>query len=536
MRGEMTTVAARLRRLRVDISEPGGPGLGSRTLLAALAVGFVLLGGGSLDLGPGEARLGLAAGDAVGPLGRVFGGWDPGLLPGRVLPSQLWAWGEGTFPTSASVRWPEAIAAVLIGLIVARRVGRGLGPRAGVLTGLALFGSVALIDRSAAGGVDWLAGLGVVAALDRILGTRSDAVAGLWAAFALLAGGWPALVAIVLPVVVLGRPGRTLSAPLLVPPLIALIGWSAWALSAGRAEAWGAALALPLTRKPCWWLPLAALGLGLPWSPLAALAAWRPVRAGWPAPGRALVLGWLQVSGASVLAGTLIPGLAAAARMPALVGLAVTAAAVGDRFWADGQRLPVGARRAFLGLALALALIWALIVAPAGGYLAAAVSYYRPASILLIGLALGTALAAVASARARNPRGAIGALVAVAVGLKLAHAGVYVPEWNYRSSQGPWGRAIGQWVPPTWPIYTVHTWPADLAFATGHPVRQLPNEKSLGFEPTARPLFVLLHPAEFEHWPASAPALIPVRSFEDQHGGRRILARTPGAIRIRDEE
>jgi hypothetical protein len=50
---------------------------------------------------------------------------------------------------------------------------------------------------------------------------------------AFLAGGWPALAAIALPIVVIGRPGKTLSAPLLVPALAAAAGWSAWALAAG---------------------------------------------------------------------------------------------------------------------------------------------------------------------------------------------------------------------------------------------------------------------------------------------------------------
>jgi hypothetical protein len=142
----------------------------------------------------------------------------------------------------------------------------------------------------------------------------------------------------------------------------------------------------------------------------------------------------------------------------------------------------------------------------------------------------------VASARRGTARGAIGAVAAVAIGLKLFHYGVYVPEWNYRFSQGPWGRAIGQWVPPSWPIYTVHAWPADLAFATGHPVRQLPNERSLVFEPRTRPLFILLHPAEFDHWPEHAPALIKVRVFQDPYGGSRVLARTTGDVRVRGRE
>ncbi len=64
-------------------------------------------------------------------------------------------------------------------------------------------------------------------------------------------------------------------------------------------------------------------------------------------------------------------------------------------------------------------------------------------------------------------------MVLVAIALKLAHWGYYVPEMNYRTSAGPWGRAIGQWVPEKHPVYTLHAWPADLAYAINRPVRQL---------------------------------------------------------------
>ena len=40
-------------------------------------------------------------------------------------------------------------------------------------------------------------------------------------------------------------------------------------------------------------------------------------------------------------------------------------------------------------------------------------------------------------------------------------------------SQGPWGRAVGQWVPPNWPLYVVHAWSDDLLFHTERPVRQI---------------------------------------------------------------
>ena len=74
------------------------------------------------------------------------------------------------------------------------------------MVGLCLFGSVALIDRSAGAGLDLIAGLATVAALDRLLGRGSDLVAGAWAGLAFLAAGWPPVVLIVLATVVIGRP------------------------------------------------------------------------------------------------------------------------------------------------------------------------------------------------------------------------------------------------------------------------------------------------------------------------------------------
>jgi hypothetical protein len=119
-------------------------------------------------------------------------------------------------------------------------------------------------------------------------------------------------------------------------------------------------------------------------------------------------------------------------------------------------------------------------------------------------------------------------LTAVAISLKVAHWGYYIPEWNYRHGQGPWGRAIGQWVVPEWPIYTVHSWSAALAFATEHPVRQLRHPKSLGLQDGPSPRFVLLFDSEFEHWPPSAPPLVKVATFQDDRGSTRVLARTAG--------
>lgn len=551
---EPISAAYPTRRLRADVAEPEpAVGLPAATAIwIAIAGAFALLYAGSLDLNEAEAHLGLSIAAGLGPFGQVFGGWDPSVWPAQVAAGRLWAWADGGRVLAGTVRWPAAIAGVLLGAFLSRRLTAALGPRAGVLAGLAWFGCLGLVDGpggfaammitflgsclgldprallSGLGtppGVDLIAGLGVVAALDRIINRGTGWVAGLWAALAFLAGGWPPLVVIALATVVLGRRGSTLSWKLALPPLVAAVAWSAWALRASPA-AWGAALTLPLTQRSAWLLAPEVALLSLPWGPLALLATRRSVRIGWADEGKSLVFGWLQVAGAAALAGTLIPGLAAAARLPALAGLAVAAAACADRAWA-GELAPAS-RRLVLVVGLNVATLWAALIVPGGSYLAMAIAYYRPIALGLVVLGIATSLAALGGALTGRPRWALGAVLAVAVGLKVAHAGIYVPESNYRLSQGPWGRAIGQWVPPKWPIYTLHPWPVSLAFATGHPVRQIVDERLLSDLPGPRPQFVLLQPEEFEHWRPSAPKLIKVRTFQDEAGRPRVLARTEG--------
>jgi hypothetical protein len=313
--------------------------------------------------------------------------------------------------------------------------------------------------------------------------------------------------------------------------------WSVWALAFAPVEVWAAALTLPLTKHPDWSMSLGVLALGLPWSPFTALVASRKLRDAWAREERGWVMGWLQVAGASLVAGTIVPGLSAAARVPALAGIAVSAAAVCHQVWVSGTALPNGPRRSFLFMATCEVLAGSAFLILGGGYLAAAVSYYRPIAIVLVCSALATGLLVLGDATKGNLRGVLRAVVAVAILLKTAHWGVYAPEWNYRFSQGPWGRAIGQFVPPNWPIYTIISWPADLAFSTGRPVRQLAEPQLLKFKSLERTQFVLLHPAEFQHWPKNAPRLILVREFQDERGCSRVLARTEGSLaRARAEE
>ena len=100
-------------------------------------------------------------------------------------------------------------------------------------------------------------------------------------------------------------------------------------------------------------------------------------------------------------------------------------------------------------------------------------AYYRVLGIsmsILIIVVAGLCWLALANRKAGV---ALATLVLIAIGLKFAYWGYYVPEWNYRYSQGPWARAIAQWVPRKWTLYTIHEWPPDLAFFTKRSVRQL---------------------------------------------------------------
>jgi hypothetical protein len=502
-----------------------------RLALIALALGFVALGAEGLDIGPTEARLGLAAGEEAGPLGQVVGYWAPDLWPARVLPSLALARFEPRGrPTSAAVRWPSALAAILAGWLLARGMARTLGTRAAILLGFAWFGSLAVIDRSAGLGVDFLLGLPTLAAIDRLLSRGSDWIAGLWAALAFLAGGWPPLAVIGLALIVIGRPGSSFSARLLLPPLIAAIGWSAATIVAASAEVWAAALTLPLTSRPDWSLAWGVILLGLPWSPFGLLASSRALRGAWPADGRAWVAGWLQAALACLIAGTLVPGLSPAARAVALAGLLVGAAAGLEAAWAG--TIGPAARRTFFLLFSALLATW-LTAMISGCFLwNITMPYYRTLGVVMGVVVLAVTFLGWSTLATGNPRRGLITLILLAIGLKLVHWGYYAPEWNYRLSQGPWGRAIGQWVPRKWPLYTFHDWPADLAFFIGRPVRQLRSPRFLTYLPGSESRYVLLLTSEFDNWPLHAPPISPVARFQDPSGSERILARTPGRLPV----
>ena len=515
-------------RLRADVPDDEPTAIGSSGLVGAfvaMAVGFVLIGAGNRELGPDEARLGLSAVEPLGAFGQSFGGWRPEIWAGTVLPSRLWQLTSGMWD-QAIVRWPAAIAAILIGLVLARSTRAAIGTRAAILATLCWFGGAAMIDRSAGVGLELIAGLGTILALNRLLTRGSGWVAGLCAAWAFLAGGWPPLALIGLASVVLGRRGSTPSIKMAIPVVLAVSGWSAWALATAKAQTWAAALTLPLTQSSAWTLAFGVMALGLPWSPFALLGLSKGIRSAWLPSGRPFVTGWGQVALASLIAGTIIPGLASAARLPALAGLAIVAAAAWESVLST--TIEAGARRWFHLAGLGVVVAWTAVVLIWGGHLALAVGNYRTIATMLIALAIGTATLAIGSAWMGHRRGALASLVLMAIAIKVAHWGYYVPEANYRLSQGPWGRAIGQWVPRGRTVHVLHGWQPDLIFALGRPVRQLVSPLLLPDRPGPSPKLLLLKESEFDHWMEDWPKILKVARFEDEFGGARVLARTEG--------
>jgi hypothetical protein len=331
-----------------------------------------------------------------------------------------------------------------------------------------------------------------------------------------------------LTIIVLGRRESGFSPSLLIPPVLAAAGWSAWMLAVGSPEAWAAALALPFTQKPDWWLALKLLGLALPFGPIGFLAFSPSLRQTLPEPGRRMLAGWGQAAIACVIAGTIIPGLSQAARVPALAGMLLAAATVAEAAWA--RLLSVKMRRGLLAVTFGLTAIW-LISISYGSYTWLLVfPYYRPVGMIAVGVGVAIVVLAWQAVERSDSRRAIVAMVLMAAALKVVHWGYYVPEWNYRHGQGPWGRAIGQWLLPNWTLYTLHDWPPDLLFATDRPVRKLETPMHLAYPETGEARHILLLESEFENWPDTAPKLNQLARLRGPKGEIRVLAKTNGYL------
>lgn len=506
---------------------------GAAIFMSMVAV-FLLWGATRLEVGSQEARLAMAAREPLGPVGQSFGGLDPAIYPGPLAVIKAWSVLEEHGPAQESVRWPAAIFAAVIGAVLTLRSEWISGKTSALAVSFCWMASLAVISRSGEFGLDFFTGLGLVLALNRTITAhgRLDFGIGLLTAAAFLCGGLTPVILVVAASIVLCRNSAGLTLPFLAVVLAAIGGWSAWALNEISAEAWAASIALPVTFRSGSSFPTVALGLCLPMALAVPAALGKKVREDWSESREKYISGWWTVAAMCLFVGSILPQFSRAALLPIVAGAAV----ISGHVWATALKA-----RSFSALGLAgrwLAVVSGLLVStvvvtgiPMAIYVSMSIPYYRAVSLVWATLLAVTAFVCVKGLARGETRRAFASLVLLGLGLKLAHAAIYVPEWNYRRGQGPWGRAVGQWVPEKWPIYTLHGWPTDFAFATGHNFRQITHPRFLpGIDktPDGRPSFILLHPADFEHWPKTAPPVVKVQEFYDQSGRsvRRVLART----------
>jgi len=499
----------------------------------SIAMTFVLWGAARLDVGHAEARTAMATREPLGPVGQSFGGLDPAVFPGSLVLPKLWAAVADDAAGVESIRWPEAILAILLGGVLAVRTERIAGKSAAIWVAFAWFSSLAVMHRSGDSGIDLTAGFALLLALDRCVTRRGllDWRAAICTSVAFLCAGLPPVILVTAASIAQCRSSAGLSLPYLGIVVVTIGGWSAWALTAISAEAWAAAIALPVTLRSSSNFPAAAIFLCMPAILFVPALLGRKAREGWsPARGE-YVSGWWAVAGLCFLAGTVLPQFGKSALLPIVAGCSIGVGHAWATALARRSEREAGFERLWLKIATGVFVTTAFLAIPVLAYVGVTISYYRAVSTVAIVTAIAAVIVYVSGLAARDMRRvAMGAVMACLVA-KLVHASIYMPEWNYRLGQGPWGRAVGQWVPEGWPIYTLHGWPADFAFATGHNFRQITHPRFLpdpAKSPGGRPSFILLHPADFEHWPKTAPPVTKVFEFYDPAGQRvsKVLART----------
>ncbi len=502
---------------------------------ATIVCTFLIWGATGLEIGSQEARLGMAAREAFGPVGQSFGGLDPGIYPGPVALIQAFSIIEEWKPAQESIRWTSVICAGLIGIALTLRSEWKTGKTAALAVAFCWFTSLALLHRSGELGIDFYLGAGLVLALNDTIANRGQLRlrSGIYTSIAFLCGGLAPVILVVAASIIICRSSSGLR-PLFLSIVIATIGgWSAWALNEISAEAWAAAIALPVVFRSGSSFPTIVMILCLPMVLAVPAFFSQNLRNRWSESTREYTSNWWTVACACLFVGTVLPQFSRATLLPIIAGCAVVAGHVWATAWQSRQFASLGLAGKWLNYSGGLLLVatTALLI-PAGIYLSMAIPYYRWSSLACVVLSIASIALYFAGNYAGKSRQVILSLVVLAVCLKMAHTAIYVPEWNYRRGQGPWGRAIGQWVPADWPIYTLHGWPTDLAFATGHNFRQITAPRFLPGQdrsPDGRPVFILLHPADFERWPKTAAPIRKVFEFHDQSGfSSKILARTGG--------
>jgi hypothetical protein len=499
----------------------------------SIAVTFVIWGATRLDIGHQEARTAMATREPLGPVGQSFGGLDPAVFPGSLVLPKLWATLEDDIAGADAIRWPEAILAIALGIVLALRTEMIAGKSAAIWVGLAWFSSIAVMHRSGEFGIDVTGSFGLLLALDRAIAKqgRLDWLTGFFVAVAFLSAGLPPVILVTAASIALCRNSSGLTLSYLAVVIAAIGGWSAWALKEISAEAWAAAIALPVTSRSGKNFPVTALFLCMPAILFVPALLGRKARDGWSKSSNDYVNGWWTVAGLCFFAGTVLPQFGKSALLPIVAGCAVGMGHVWATALARRSETEAGFERLWLKLATGAFVLATFLAIPLLAYVSVTIPYYRGIATVAIVIVIAAAIVYASGLASRDMRRvAIGFMMACLVA-KIAHTSIVVPEWNYRRGQGPWGRAVGQWVPEGWPIYTLHGWPADFAFATGHNFRQITHPRFLpdaAKAPDERPSFILLHPADFEHWPKTAPPITKMFEFHDHSGQRvsKVLART----------
>lgn len=502
---------------------------------AAIVCTFLLWGATRLEIGSQEARLGMAARETFGPVGQSFGGLDPGIYPGQVALLKAFSIIEKWNAGQETIRWTSVICAGLIGIAITLRTEWKSGKTAALAVALCWFSSLALLHRTGELGIDFYLGAGLVLALNDTIANRGQLRlrTGIYTGIAFLCGGLAPVILVVAASIIICRSSAGLRPSFLAIVIATVGGWSAWALNEISAEAWAAAIALPVVFRSGSSFPTIVMMLCLPMVLAVPAFFSQRLRSGWSESSREYTSNWWTIASACLFVGTVLPQFSRATLLPIVAGCSVIAGHVWATAWQSREFSALGFAGRWLNYTSGLMLVVAsAAIIPFGIYLSMAIPYYRWTSLACVIMAIASVVFYFYGNYARASRQVILSIVLLAICLKTAHAAIYVPEWNYRRGQGPWGRAIGQWVPAGWPIYTLHGWPTDLAFATGHNFRQITAPRFLPGQdrsPDGRPVFILLHPADFERWPKTAAPIRKVFEFQDQSGfSSKILARTGG--------
>ncbi len=314
-----------------------------------------------------------------------------------------------------------------------------------------------------------------------------------------------------LAIIVIGSKTANFSLSLLLPPLLTAVGLVVLDNLGFLRRGLGRLAHSSTDAEPAWSLAPQVAGAGLPWSPFAILVLSRSVRDGWKPDGRPWLTGWLQVGLACLVGGTLVPGLSQAARVVALAGLIVVAAACLESAWT--RSLAGSPRRAFfvvfgsvLGLWLAVMLygiyIWNLVM-----------PFYRPLGIIMSIMAIGVAVLGWSALETRNSRRGLGHVDGHRGRAEAGPLGLLCSRVELPLQPRPVGPRDRQWVPKRWTLYTFHDWAPDLAFFMKRPVRQLRSPNYLEYQSGPESKFVLLQASEFETGPSPLRRSLWSRSF-----------------------